>query len=432
MATMPVQLPRAADSQAAARARFFNSGNAFNVHLPDVPAASFDIDVLFAEDEREADDEAKAKGSAEGHSETQTSRSPWRLCDQSDALGSPVPATTPLMLARYLRLTSDHRDQPLIIPAEDNRHSGSIWYVIAGKGTTEQCGERFHWGPGDVFMTVGGVSISLGVSMDDAVDSSVSAYADEAAGVSVGVSADVSVDNVPDVGRNNVSDIRHVVDAPSGALLWCVDNSPLLAHEHVSPTPASATSHAAVAPLPVHFPAAEIERQLETLFNTRANATTSGFALIFSSAAHERSRNLLPTLTLSLNTLPAGEVQRPHRHNSAAITLVLSGTACSTLVDGVRCDWLPWRTLVTPAGAWHSHHNDDIQNHTAGDTKAGRARFLIVQDGGLYYLGRTMGFSFAGADAGDGADGDGDAGAGAGAGAGGDMNVEADAGTHAR
>jgi hypothetical protein len=39
---------------------------------------------------------------------------------------------------------------------------------------------------------------------------------------------------------------------------------------------------------------------------------------------------------------------------------------------------------VTPPGAPHSHHND-------GDR---RALFLIVQDGGLHYHARTMGFSF--------------------------------------
>jgi gentisate 1,2-dioxygenase len=175
----------------------------------------------------------------------------------------------------------------------------------------------------------------------------------------------------------------------------------MLAHEHVMPIPGNAPGNAAAplpvslsaslpVPLPVHYPAAEIERQLETLFSTRANDTTSGFALIFSSEAHEHTHNLLPTLTLSLNTLPAGEAQRPHRHNSAAITLVLAGAQCSTQVNGVRCDWLPWRTLITPPGALHSHHNDD--------TQGGRARFLIVQDGGLYYLGRTMGFSFADVD----------------------------------
>ncbi|WP_160312477.1 hypothetical protein [Caballeronia mineralivorans] len=41
---------------------------------------------------------------------------------------------------------------------------------------------------------------------------------------------------------------------------------------------------------------------------------------------------------------------------------------------------------MTPPAALHSHHNEG---------HGPRARFLIVQDGGLYYHGRTMGFAFA-------------------------------------
>ena len=54
------------------------------------------------------------------------------------------------------------------------------------------------------------------------------------------------------------------------------------------------------------------------------------------------------------------------------------------MIDGVRKDWTPWATTITPPVAYHSHHNEG----------GGLAKFLIVQDGGLYYHGRTMGFSF--------------------------------------
>jgi gentisate 1,2-dioxygenase len=89
-------------------------------------------------------------------------------------------------------------------------------------------------------------------------------------------------------------------------------------------------------------------------------------------------------LTLSLNTVPPGEHQRAHRHNSAAITLALNGGGCYSMVGGKRCDWSPFATLVTPPTEPHSHHNP---------TEA-RAMFLIVQDGGLHYHARTMGFEF--------------------------------------
>jgi len=55
------------------------------------------------------------------------------------------------------------------------------------------------------------------------------------------------------------------------------------------------------------------------------------------------------------------------------------------MVGGARVDWQPRAVMITPPGDVHSHHNE-------GDELA---LFLIVQDGGLHYHCRTMGFSFA-------------------------------------
>src|SRR5207342_2208781 len=66
------------------RARYFDSGNAFNMVYPNVPAASFVA-------ERDA-----ALDPATG---TRLIR-----CDQSTALGLPFPATSPLVLASYARV----------------------------------------------------------------------------------------------------------------------------------------------------------------------------------------------------------------------------------------------------------------------------------------------------------------------------------------
>ena len=92
----------------------------------------------------------------------------------------------------------------------------------------------------------------------------------------------------------------------------------------------------------------------------------------------------MASLTLSLNTLPGGAAQRPHRHNAAAITLVVQGRSSFSLIDGARAEWSEWATLVTPPCAPHSHHNGGSE----------RALFLIVQDGGFHYQARTMGFAF--------------------------------------
>jgi len=135
---------------------------------------------------------------------------------------------------------------------------------------------------------------------------------------------------------------------------------------------------------PVQFTAEDIAHQIDLIHGTVPDAGTSGMAVVFASEAQEARRNLMPALTLSLNTLPSQAIQTPHRHNSAALTLVLAGENAFSLVDGRRCDWSAGATLVTPAAAPHSHHNEGSQ----------RADFLIVQDGGLYYEGRTMGFTF--------------------------------------
>jgi gentisate 1,2-dioxygenase len=86
-----------------------------------------------------------------------------------------------------------------------------------------------------------------------------------------------------------------------------------------------------------------------------------------------------------MNSLPGGAVQRPHRHNSVAVSLVIKGDRCFSLIDGRRKDWAPWATTITPPVAVHSHHNGGNE----------QALFLIVQDGGLYYHTRAMGFEFA-------------------------------------
>ena len=303
MADLPVQQPAAPSTAAQARARFFNSGNAFNVVLPAVPARVF----------------ADVAGQA-----LAATHSGWFDCDQSAQLGCDFPATTPLMLARYARVAPE---DGLLVEAEA---TGLIAYVIEGEARCCGGDEDLLLAAGDIALLPGGPHYRL-----------------------------------------------H--GGACGALLWIVGNQPQLAFDGSLPAPPARATMALV-----HYPAAEIERQLTRLYEAGTNADTSGRALIFSSERQQASRNLMPTLTLGYNTLPPQAEQRAHRHNSAAITLIIQGQACHSRVAGQRCDWAPWSTMVTPPGAPHSHHNEG----------AGRALFLIVQDGGLHYHARTMGFEF--------------------------------------
>lgn len=303
MAGLPEQLPQAPATRAAARARFFNSGNAFNIKLPPVPGG------LFTQEPARA----LAAGATTG----------FIPCDQSAAMACAFPATTPLMLARYAVV------EPGAGFTVDVRATGSIWYVISGAGRVDCLSETIAFAAGDVFLLPG-------------APAQIRAGADK-------------------------------------VVLWVVTNEPQLALNGDLPPDAPRRAVA-----PVHYPAAEIARQIDIIYDHAQNTETSGIALIFSSETQAAGRNILPSLTLSLNTLPPGESQRAHRHNSAAITLVLKGEDCHSMVGGMRCPWSQWATMVTPPGAPHSHHN-------AG---SGRALFLIVEDGGLHYHARTMGFAF--------------------------------------
>lgn len=292
------------------RARFFNSGNAFNLKLPAVPRARFDA----------ARDAAMAGQATTG----------LYPMDQSAAIGCGFPATTPLVLARYLRVN------PGETLATGFAASGEVHYVIAGQGETlvgeTGSGEAIAWGPGDVMVLPGGVPV------------------------------------------------EHRAAAGAAAVLWTVTNEPALAFERLSPP-----APGAAAVDPVHYPAAEIARQVEVLTSLPEAAGQAGVALIFSAERTADSRNAMPSLTLALNTLAPGRHQRAHKHNAAAITLCIDGEGCFSTIDGHRVDWSPFATMVTPPAEVHSHHNGGPR----------LARFLIVQDGGWHYHARTMGFEFA-------------------------------------
>jgi gentisate 1,2-dioxygenase len=248
-------------------------------------------------------------------------------CDLAATLACGFPATSPLVLARYARLRAGES------LATDFATSGTIAYVITGQGSSGGGGggEAIAWGPGDVFILPGGTAFTHTAGAADAV-------------------------------------------------LWLVTNEPQLAFENLrAPAPGQAPTAL------VHFTAAEIDRQIALIHEIGRTEEIPGSALIFSAAGQEASRNILPTLTVAMNSLLPGVAQRPHRHNSVAVSLIIQGEGCYSIVDGRRKDWAPWATTVTPAVSVHSHHN-------GGEAQA---MFLIIQDGGFYYHARAMGFEFA-------------------------------------
>jgi len=125
---------------ASRRAVFYAPEVAFDRPVPKVPPA-----VFWAERER-----AFAPSAPTG----------LIACDLARQLGSPWPATTPTMLARYA----------VVRVGEPLRHqlasSGEVYYVLRGHGETQCEADCFAWNQGDVFCLPGGRAVEHRVRGD--------------------------------------------------------------------------------------------------------------------------------------------------------------------------------------------------------------------------------------------------------------------------
>lgn len=252
--------------------------------------------------------------------------------DLAATLGTPYPATTPFMLARYARVRKGEVLECTLAA------SGEMWAVLRGRGRLQRGGDVMEWAEGDMFALPGGVASNW--------------------------------------------------KADDDTVLWVTTDEPTLAFEGVRP------ETGARAPIaPTHYRASDISRELRTLYGRPMAPETPGRALFMSTDRTEELGTCLPSLTLTLNAVRPGESQRAHRHNAAAIVLALREAKCSSTIGGKTFPWTQFVTLLTPAGAEHDHCNAaDVTNEV---TDSDIALALIVQDGGLYYYGRTMGFAFA-------------------------------------
>ena len=245
--------------------------------------------------------------------------------DLSALLGLAYPATTPLILSRYARIRAGEALSTTF------RASTELYHVIRGLG------HDLHREP---------------------------AIADLA-----------SRRHLLPAGRRG----RHATWRAEDTVLWVTTNEPQLHFEGLQPPAPGA------APIqPALYPMAEIRRRLLDVYLDPRGAAMPGKSINLGNVALEGSRTTTPSFTLALNSLLPGEAQRGHRHNAVAVTLVLAGERCYSLIDGERAAWEPHTVMITPPTAFHSHHNE-------GDELA---LFLIVQDGGVYYHCRTMGFSY--------------------------------------
>jgi len=242
--------------------------------------------------------------------------------DASGDLATAYPATTPTLLCRYFRIRAGESLRT------DFAASSEVFYVMSGNGESRSRDEAIAWSAGDVFCFASGDTLHR---------------------------------------------------AKGDALLFGVSDEPMLAFEGLRPPAVHAPAVKAT-----HWPATEIDGNLERVWARPRSAETTGCSVMFSCQDFAPGYHTTPMINTAINTLIAGGDQRPHRHNGVAVTLAIEGEGVHSLIDGQRVDWSNGAAQITPASLLHSHHNRGPR----------RMRSFVIQDEGLHYYTRTPGFSF--------------------------------------
>lgn len=254
------------------------------------------------------------------------------LWDLSGHLGTDWPATAPGLLASFLRIRAA---ESLRTHA---RASSQMFYVVRGEGSTRSTHGELCWSRGDLFVFPGG------------------------------------------------TDLEHA--ARADAALYAVSDEPLLRYLGAEPKEERFR--------PTLHSAAAMQRELARVNSEPGAAQRNRNGVLLANTAAPATQTLTHSLWSLFNELPAGVVQKPHRHNSVALDLCIAAApgvytligesvdAQGRIVGGRRMEWQPGAAFTTPPGWWHSHHNESKE----------RALVLPVQDAGLHTWLRTLDIRF--------------------------------------
>lgn len=253
--------------------------------------------------------------------------------DLSAELKTEGPATGPGLSANFLRILGG--DSLALDPAA----TSMVFYVLKGAGTAHQLSDRIAFAQGDFFTLPGTAEVTLTVTED--------------------------------------------------AALYYVNDAPLLRYLGVRPDRARFQ--------PTIYKADRANAELARVASDPAAAHRSRVSLLLGNTAFPLTRTVTHTLWAMYGTVGAGSVQKPHRHQSIALDLIVDCEpgvytlvgrdldAKGEIVKPVRVDWEPGCAFVTPPGYWHAHFN----------TSGREARLIPIQDAGLQTYLRSLDIRFA-------------------------------------
>jgi gentisate 1,2-dioxygenase len=252
--------------------------------------------------------------------------------DLSDKIGTPYPATSPNLLANYIRIQQNGS-----IKSAANSTS-EVFFVMRGSGHTETEQGVLEWKQGDAFTLP--------------MNNGVIHHADEEAA------------------------ICWVHDAPMLNYIGAVPSKPRFQPAFYSK----------------EYLNGEIARIREA--GVQENRNRNG--IILGNPSSEKTRTITHSMWALYNWLPKGAIQKPHRHNSVAIDLAVYAkpdvyTMIGKEIDGegniinpVKAIWNTNTVFVTPPGWWHAHYNESDED----------AYVFPIQDAGLQTYMRTLDIRF--------------------------------------
>lgn len=252
--------------------------------------------------------------------------------DLSAELGLDWPATSPALLASFLRIEAGDR-----LSTAPNATS-QLFYVLYGSGFSAVNGSLVRWSKGD-FLTLPAGSVTTHHAADDT------------------------------------------------AMYWVTDE-PLLRHLGVQATTPRFR--------PTKFAREDAVAELQRIATAPGANEKNRVSVLLANAAQEQTLTITHVLWAMFGLLPTGQIQRPHRHQSVALDLILDcQPGCYTLlgnrldergeiIDAMRVDWQPGGAFVTPPGMWHAHHNES----------GSPAHLIPVQDAGLHTYLRSLDIRF--------------------------------------
>jgi gentisate 1,2-dioxygenase len=182
---------------------------------------------------------------------------------------------------------------------------------------------------------------------------------------------------------------RSVFYADADATMYWVHDEPLLRYLGVEATQPKFA--------PTKFCRADAVAKLEDIASRPGANDKSRVSVLLANANQEQTLTITHVLWAMFGVLPPGQVQRPHRHQSVALDLILDAppSGCYTLlgtrldergeiVDPIRVEWQAGGAFTTPPGMWHAHYNE---TNTP-------AHLIPVQDAGLQTYLRSLDIKF--------------------------------------